>query len=461
MPVAPQAGNRPRPAYVDRLSEFASSTRLEDIPPGVLDRCRRVIADNVAVITAGMQSPELQALAPIFLEGAAPGSAWVLGAGRKARSREAGYLNGMAGTWHDYDEGHTAAKCHPGIQVTPGALAYAQEAGASGRDLLAAVAIGYEVCARVGWASQMRFEVHPHGTTGTIGSAVAIGRLKRFGDGKMREVLNIAATMAMTTNRQAMLDEATVRNAYTGHSSLAGHIATQLVEAGVTGQRDGIGFTYGGIIADGFDPEKVVDGLGEKWLLADGYFKLHSAGRYSHAAIDALQDALCKAPGGRVTFDDVERIEVKAFQLAAMLGGRRVTTSFGAKFSIPFALSTILYHGRSDLSCFDEKAVANPAVAGLAQRVQVVEEPAYTAAYPGRHLCDVVIHLRGGVALAGRCEIMKGDPGNPHRPEEVEQKFFDVTAPVWGAARARWLYDALMNLETIPDLREFSRDVML
>ena len=83
------------------------------------------------------------------------------------------------------------------------------------------------------------------------------------------------------------------------------------------------------------------------------------------------------------------------------------------------------------------------------------------AAYPERHLCDVAIHLRGGATLAGRCVTMKGDPGNPHRPEEVERKFFDVTTPVWGAERARWLYDALMRLETIPDMREFSRDVVL
>ena len=57
-----------------------------------------------------------------------------------------------------------------------------------------------------------------------------------------------------------MLDEATVRNVYSGHSALAGHDAVQLVEAGFTGQRDGIGFTYGTVIADGFDPQRMVAG---------------------------------------------------------------------------------------------------------------------------------------------------------------------------------------------------------
>ena len=69
--------------------------------------------------------------------------------------------------------------------------------------------------------------------------------------------------------------------------------------------------------------------------------------------------------------------------------------------------------------------------------------------------CDVVIHLKGGGTVSGRCEIMKGEPGNPHRPEDVEKKFFDLTVPVWGAQRAKSLYAALLGLENVADLRAF------
>jgi len=61
---------------------------------------------------------------------------------------------------------------------------------------------------------------------------------------------------------------------------------------------------------------------------------------------------------------------------------------------------------------------------------------------------------RGGT-VRGRCEIMKGEPGNPHRPEDVEKKFFDLTVPVWGAQRAKALYAALLGLEEVADLRAF------
>jgi 2-methylcitrate dehydratase PrpD len=321
--------------------------------------------------------------------------------------------------------------------------------------------MGYEACARVGRASKMRVSVPQHGNCGTIGSAVAVARMKGFSEDRMRHAINASATMAITANRQAMLDEATVRNVYSGHCALAGLNAVAMVEAGFTGQRDGIGFTYGTVIADGFDPHRMVAGLGKDWLITQGYFKLYPAGRFAHAAIDALRAALDTVADGTLDIGSIERVDVRAFQLASLLSGTDIRTSFGTKFSIPFALATILVHRRWGIECFDIEAVRNPQVRALMMKVKVREEPAYTAEYPGKHLCDVAIHLSGGRVVRGRCEIMKGEPANPHRPEEIEKKFFDLTVPVWGAERADRLYQGIMRLEDVPNFAEFGADFAL
>src|SRR5262245_1978101 len=457
--MLPAAGaDREPPAWLQETARFLCGTRFEDLPPVVVERARRLTADLFAIVTAGNQSEELKALARSRLREVRGGKSWVIGTPGRAPAREAAFLNGIASTWHDFDEGSTIAYSHPGSQTIPAAFAAAQELCVTGREFLAAVVMGYEACARVGMASKMRVSVHRHGTTGTIGSAVAIARLRSFDESRMHQVINVAATMAMTTNRQAMLDEATVRNLYSGHSALAGATAIELVEAGFTGQRDGIGFTYGTVIADGFDPQRYVQGLGRDWLILEGYFKLHPAGRYAHAAIDALEDAL---KGTQIGPAASERVEVKAFQMAALLSGKNITTAFGTKFSIPFALATILVHGKSSVEAFDIDAVRNPRVQALIAKVEVREEPAYTSAYPGKQLCDVTIRLTGGRTVVGRCEVMKGEPANPHRPEDVEKKFFDLTTPVWGAERASRLYDALLSLESVPDMREFGQGFAL
>ena len=335
---------------------------LETLGPEVIDRAQWVIADSIPVIAAGMQMPEMKALVANHLKGSPRGDAWVFGAGARALPIDAALLNGTAGTWLELDEGNLFAKGHPGIQVVPAAVAAAQELGAKGSDLLVAVALGYEVSSRIHRAADVKLAVHPHGTYGVIGAALAVGKLRGFDTGRMLELINVSATMGMTTSRQTLLDGATVRNIYTGHSAYMGTMAARLVECGFTGEVDSVAAIYGKILSDTFDPARVVRDLGSEWLITKSYFKLHPTGRYVHSAIDALEDLLAKVPGGRLDPAEIASLDVRAYMLAAMLQEKSVQTSFGARFSVPFALASIIVHGRSGLESFDDAAVANPAI---------------------------------------------------------------------------------------------------
>jgi len=452
---------RPRPEYLQRLARFAAETKLPDIAAPARERARWILADCIPVIAAGMQQPEMKAFVERHTAQAAPGDAWVIGAGRRAAALDAALLNGTAGTWLELDEGNLFAKGHPGVQVVPAAVALAQEMGASGADLLAAVALGYEVSARVSRASNVRLSIHPHGTYGVIGAAIAAARLKRFHAGQMLELLNVAATMGMATSRTTLLDGATVRNIFTGHSGYMGLTAVRLVECGFTGEIDGVGNVYGKVLSDTFDASRAVAGLGAEWLIAQSYFKLHPTGRYVHSAIDALEDLLASVPGGRLAARDIERIEVRTYALAAMLAEKKVVSSFGSRFSVPFALASIVHHGRSGLASFDDAAVANAEVQALAQRVDLQEDPSHTARYPAETPCDVHIVMKSGSTYSGRCTVMKGEPTNQHKPDELKGKFFDLGTPVWGGALTQKLFDGLMGVEAVPNFTAFARDFVL
>jgi 2-methylcitrate dehydratase PrpD len=436
-------------SYLQELAAFACRTRLADLPPQVVQRTRWLVADSLPVIAAGMQQPEMQGF--LKQHNPRPGKAWILGARKRTGSLDAALLNGTAGTWLELNEGNLIAKGHPGIQVLPAALALAQESGASGEALLIAIAVGYEVCSRISRAAQMKISVHPHGTWGTLGAAVAAGRLKGFDERRMLELINVSATMGMATSRQTLLDGATVRNIFTGHSGYMGLTAARLVECGFTGEKDAPAAIYGKVLGDGFDPAKATN---PEWILAQGYFKLHPTGRYVHSAIDALEDLLSRS--GKLDLARIERVDVKAYRLAAMLKEQRVTTSFGARFSVPFALATILFHGRSGLAAFEQAAVDNPAIQALAARVHVQEDAAYTARYPAEQLVDLRIAMSGGQAHEGRCVVTKGEPSKPHRAEELEAKFMQLGAPIWGDAVARRLLEGCQRLEELPDFSRFA-----
>ncbi len=445
-----------RPDYIAELARFACDTRLRDLGEEALARTRWVIADSLPVIAAGMQQPEMQAFMKSHLASTGGGLAWVLGTRRRASVSDAALLNGTAGTWLELDEGNLHAKGHPGIQVVPAAVALAQELGSPGDELAIAAALGYEISSRISRAAKIKLSVHPHGTWGTLGAAIAVGRLKKFDEAKMMELINVASTMGMATSRQTLLDGSTVRNIFTGHAGLMGLMAARLVECGFTGERDSPASVFGKVLGDEFVASKVTENLGREWMVAGGYFKLHPTGRYVHSAIDALEDLLAGVPGGRLDLARIERIEVRTYKLAAMLAEKRVTSSFGARFSVPFALATILHHGGSGLAQFEQAAVDTEAIQALAARVDLKEDAGFTARYPAEQICDLKIVLAGGKFFEGRCMIMKGEPANPHTTAELEGKFMQLGVPVWGEETARRLLEGCMTLERIDNFGTFA-----
>ena len=175
----------------------------------------------------------------------------------------------------DMNEGNLHARGHPGIQVMPLAWALAEEQRSTGRDLLAAFIVGYEVGARIKRASATRLAVHPHGTFGTIGAAVALARLLGYDPAATREIINVSATLGVAASRRALTTGATVRNIYTGLSGAMGWLAHTLVQSGFTGEPDAVASVYGAIYADRFDPEATVKGLGDEFcvcLRCAGFF---------------------------------------------------------------------------------------------------------------------------------------------------------------------------------------------
>jgi 2-methylcitrate dehydratase PrpD len=449
-------GSPAKTDYLDALAQFACETRFPDIPAHVVEHCKLILADTFAVIGAGMQQQEMQALAARHLPKVAPGRASVIGTGKRVNPLDAAMLNAIAGVWLELDEGHFYTNGHPGIHVIPAALAHTQEHGLPGRDLLLATVLGYEVCGRIGGAYKMRVIVQTHGTFGVIGATVAVGRLCGLDVGEMRQAINIAASTPLGGNRQTMLDGATVRNYYPGHANFTAQMIVRLVQSGFTGPFDAPSVTYGQILADDFKPERAAADLGSRWLITENYIKLYPSARYVHCGIDALLDALAKVPGKRLAPDAIERIELYGYRMLIFCGENRPKSMFGTRFSTPFSLATIICHGRSDLDVFGEQAFANPVVLGLAARVKMIEDPELNQDFPQKMPARLKIFLKDGTVYEGRCDVPKGEINNPHAPQEIERKFYQLATPIWGEERARNAYRSWMTLETLDNVAAFA-----
>nr|WP_282587844.1 MmgE/PrpD family protein [Lichenifustis flavocetrariae] len=436
------------------LANFACTTQIADLPDSLLQRGRWIIADCIGAVAGGMQTPEMRAFVARHLTGRAAGAASVIGAGVAADPRDAALLNGTAGTWQEQDEGNLHAKGHPGIQVVPAAIAVAQARRLSGADTLLAVLLGYEISARINRASNSRFAFHPHGTYGVLGAAVAVGRLSGYDPDRMRQLLNVAATCGVATSRNTIIEGVTVRNIYTGMSGFNGQLACEMVESGFTGERDGVGSVFGKIYGDGFDSAATVNLLGSEYLTARNYFKIHACGRYAHSALDLIEDWLAEG-GDRVDPTSIESVHVVGYSFLASLHRTECRTSFDARFSVPFAIASLIVHGKPGLENFEQPAVDNPAIQALARRVVVTESPEFTKAFPGRQMVEVTVTPCGGKTWKGRGEHTKGEAERPHSPAELRDKFLALTAGAWTQEQSAGFLDGLLTIDAVPDMASF------
>jgi 2-methylcitrate dehydratase PrpD len=437
-----------------KLGEFATRIEFETAPAAVRERVRWIVADTVAAMAAGSAEPEVRALARLQLEGSSPQSpsnapATLVGLGGSAIPDVAALVNGSAGTFLEMDEGNRFARGHAGIHVVPAALAWCEAAGSEAVTFLTAVLAGYEVCSRVAAASDLRASMHPHGTWGTLGAAVACGRAAQLPDASMAELIGIASSLMTATSKQTMLEGGLVRNVYAGLANRNGLLALQLLRAGFSAERDGLRSMFGAVVSARFDEDSLLRGLpgsGDPfaWHVMQNYFKLHSCCRFNHGVLDAIDDLDARGllPAAR----EVEGVVVDTYGFAAELSDPAPRNTLAAKFSVPFAVATRIVNGSSGVDSFTWPAVRNPEVLALAARVTVREDPAMTRRLPQERPAKVSVRLRDGRELASEVSFNRGDDASPYSEAELRQKFIDLTSRVWPRGHCERVLDATLAL---------------
>ncbi|WP_332694157.1 MmgE/PrpD family protein [Bosea sp. (in: a-proteobacteria)] len=440
----------PRPAWLSQWGQFASEIQFKDLDKALIEQAKLVLLDCVGAIASGMQEPETQALLARLVRRESGQGFAAIGAGRRLGSPEAAFVNGVAGTMLELDEGNQFARGHPGIHVLPAALVARAPAEIGGRAFLLAFILGYEIGARVGAASRLRNTLHPHGTWGTIGAAFAAAHLDGAGAEALVETINVSSSLSLGTSLRTMLEGATVRNSYAGFSARNGLAAWDLVASGFTGEIDGVRSVYDGVLAEGFKPEEMVAELGRRWEIQRNYFKRHAACRFTHGALDVVARLI--AEHGALGQAAIARIEVETYVWAAQLDAPAPANMLAAKFSLPFAIATTLVHGEASVPAFRAPALSDARIGDLAGRVVVSEDPALTAMLPDLRPARVAIHFADGRVLSGETFTNRGDARDPYSPDEVRAKFADLAGPVWGEAHAERIRRAIETLDEAADL---------
>jgi 2-methylcitrate dehydratase PrpD len=439
---------------VRALAAFAAEITAAELPGAVVDRITDIVLDTAGTAILGSRDGFLTALRGSML-GRGSGGASVLGTEVKADAGWAAFCNAAACTTVQLDEGHRQAIGHPAIHVALPAYAVAEQEGASGEELIAAVAAAYEVAVRIGLAlGRLRPGLHAHGHWPVIGGAVAVAKLLGAGEAGLVAAIEGAATLVLYPTTRTTTDGVDVHHYYAGLGALIAVAAGYGAAAGMTASDR--------TVAEHLAPFSGSPGLDRAALATNGhsadgfhvlgnYFKVEPVCAHAIPALEAVRSLLPEI-GPDATLSGAR---VRTYGYAAELDGREPASSLAAKFSIPYVVAGVLEAGVAGLALHDLDPT-DPGLREMMARVEVITDPELDRRYPYRRPAHVELELEDGRVLTATCDMPLGDSANPVPRERLERKFREMTAPVLGADRSSALLARMLGLAEAPTVSEIS-----
>jgi 2-methylcitrate dehydratase PrpD len=419
---------------IEEMSRFVAATKWDDIPPPVQDHAKLVLLDTLGVILAGTERPEVRALRDRL--GIAAGSgATVYGRGWKANDpRTAALLNGIAGRSIELCEGLRLVSGQAAAQVLPGVLAVGEAFGRSGKEMMAAFILGYDVAARLCGAFTPRPLAHQNGQACLLAAVAAGAKLRGLDAEGISRAMRIGVTLVLTPSYTNVVAGATALNVAGGMSGFAAALAPDLALAGFLAQDDAIEQALGQLVGDGFIPDGLLDGLGSVWHITRNYFRLYACCNPIHPALDALAAVLAEL---RPTPAQIDRIDIDTYRFASVMCNPDPPNYFASKYSLPHAAATMVVTGEASHRSMNDAALQDPAIAALRRLVHVSEDQSMSAVVPVSRPARVRVTLTDGRQAARSVDSHRGDFNQPFAEAEIRAKFRDLAGEVLTAEGAR------------------------
>ena len=436
------------------LAAYAASLDIDAIPDKVRAQCKNLLLDALACAVAGHAGEETPQVAA-FAAALAPGADTSIIGGDRASLTGATILNAFLITAVTMCDAHRATLTHVTPEVVPPALAIAERDNLSGRDLLAALAAGFEVTTRIGigldFPAFRARGFHGPGILGPFGAAAAVGRLLRFDAATMARSFGLAGSQAAGTF--AAWGTPTVKF-HQCRGALSGLMAALLAQQGFVANQDFLTCPDGGLFSAYSDrgyPELVTADLGKRWELEEIALRPWPAAAAIQGMISALFDLLDQHD---FRASDISHVRVALGQRAFDMHGGYATYAgkFQAMLSAHYAAAAVLHDRDLSLLQFEpERYEAPDLVRFAADHVTVVLDPAL----PGP-AATVEVSLSDGTTRTAQCVHTRGSPENPLTTAQVEAKFRRYATPRLSANHVDGVVQAVASLEEVGSIRELT-----
>jgi 2-methylcitrate dehydratase PrpD len=412
---------------IETLAQFVAETQWDEVPAAVQRHTKLVLLDTLGVILAGAERPEVRQLREQLGATAGSGATVYARGWPEHDPRSAALLNGIAGRSIELCEGLRLVSGQAAMQILPGILAVGEHARRPGRELLAALVLGYDVAGRLAAGFTPRPLAHQNGQVSLLAAAAAGARLRGLDKAGISRAMRIATTLLLTPSYTNAVAGATALNVAGGMSGVAAAFAPELALAGFEAQEDAIEEALGQLVGSGFTPDGLADELGTRWEITRNYFRLYACCNPIHPALDCLREALAEL---RPDPTEVQRIDVATYRFASVMRNPDPPNYFASKYSLPHAAAVMVVRGNAGHAEIDDTALDDPVIAALRHRVHVSEDPAMSAVVPRLRPARVQVTLTDGRRATHAGESHRGDFHQPFAEEELRAKFRELAGVV-------------------------------
>lgn len=445
--------------YSGSIADFVSQLQLDRVPSEVLDKAKLIILDTLGISLASSTMDFGRMVIEVSRALGGPPQSLIIGTPWRVAAANAVLANGTLAHGLDYDDTLEEAVVHTGCCVVTTAMAVGEEMGSTGRQILDAVVAGIEVMGKLGLAVPGKFPArgfHSTGLCGTFGAAAAAGKLYGLSISQMMDSFGICGSQSSGI-LECLRDGTWSKRLHAGWAAHAGVISTLLAARGfraphsVFEGRHGFYRAFAGEEGQGL--KGLVEGLGRSWEIPRITFKPYPCGGISHPYMDC---ALRLRQVHGVRPEDIQELRCRTAEgpipilWEPLAEKRRPSTSYGAKFSLPYSIAVMLVRGKAGLEEFSEESVRDPQVLALADKVNYELDPSID--FPRHFSGHVKAILKDGRILEENQPHPRGGLEMPLPPEAIEAKFRDNAGMALPEEKVDKIVEAVESLEKIPSV---------
>lgn len=451
-----------------QLAAFASSLNFEDLSNSVVHEVKRRLIDSLGCALGAWDEEPCRIARTVASDFSATNGATIFGTSHKAPPDWAAFANGCQIRYFDYNDTYLSKEpAHPSDNFAA-VLAVAESGGATGKEIITATAIAYEVQCRLCDAASIRARGWDHPTYGAFSTALACAKLMKLDPERTRHAINIAGVHCAAF-RQARVGELSHwKGVAFANASRLGVYAALLARAGMTGPapifEGAMGFEKElgvslGNVKEVFDKTKeAMPGEGPASMILKTSIKYWPAEYHSQSAIEAALFL-------RNQISDLSQVKTMVIEShdasVDIIGSEpekwRPQSRETADHSLPYITAVALIDGEVTDKQFAPERFTETKIVSFLQGVKVERNDELSALYAEAVANIVHVNLADGRTLTKRVDYPLGNAKNRLKDSELEGKFFNLASPKITKEGADRVVELCWKLDQAGDVSELMK----